>query len=93
MDRAARVCERLYCAHRRRSRGQRGADLRPPRVVFARRTLGLIVAILAMFLAGIALLSRSYGIAATPPGEHGFESILSQIVGAVVGHGAFFTSR
>jgi amino acid transporter len=63
---------------------------RPPTVVLARRTLSLIVMALAFLLAGIALLCRSYGITATPPGEPGFESILSQIVGAVAGRGAFY---
>ena len=63
---------------------------RPPTVVLARRTLSLIVTALAFFLAGIALLCRSYEITATPPGEPGFESILSQVVGAVAGRGVFY---
>src|SRR4029079_15960763 len=63
---------------------------RPPTVVLARRTLGLIVGALALLLAGIALLSRSYEITATPPGVAGFESILSQITGAVLGHNFFY---
>jgi amino acid transporter len=63
---------------------------RPPTVVLARRTLGLIVLTLALFLAGIGLLSRSYVITATPPGMPGFESILSQVAGAVLGHGFFY---
>jgi hypothetical protein len=40
-----------------------------------------------MLLGGIALLSRAYGIGATPPGEVGYESILSQLTGAVLGRG------
>jgi amino acid transporter len=63
---------------------------RPPTVVLARRTLGLIVAVLAVFVAGIAFLSRSYRITATLPGEPGFESILSQVAGAVLGHNVFY---
>ena len=41
-------------------------------------------------LAGIAYLVRAYGIGATQPGREGYESILSQLVAAVVGHGVFY---
>ena len=40
--------------------------------------------------AGIASLSRAYGIGATEPGRPGYESILSQLVAAVVGRGTFY---
>ncbi len=63
---------------------------RNPAVVNARRTLTAIVAILIVLLAGIAFLSRAYGIGATEPGVPGYESILSQLVGAVIGRGAFY---
>jgi amino acid transporter len=63
---------------------------REPRVVEARRTLTAIVAILALLLAGIAHLARIYGIGATEPGKVGYESILSQMVAAVVGRGTFY---
>jgi amino acid transporter len=61
-----------------------------PAVVLAKRTLTAIVLILALLLAGIALLARAYGIGATEPGRPGYESILSQLVAAVVGRGAFY---
>src|SRR5205814_780155 len=38
-------------------------------------------------LGGVALLSRAYGITATMPGQAGYQSILSQIVAAVLGRG------
>src|SRR5262245_17870660 len=63
---------------------------RSPADVNARRTLTAIVAILIVLLAGIAFLSRAYGIGATEPGQPGYESVLSQLVGAVVGRGVFY---
>ncbi len=63
---------------------------RSPAVVNARRTLTAIVAILIVLLVGIAYLSRAYGIGATEPGALGYQSILSQLVGAVVGRGVFY---
>src|SRR3954452_22582950 len=41
-------------------------------------------------LAGIAFLCRAYGIGATEPGRPGYQSILSQLVAAVVGRGVFY---
>jgi amino acid transporter len=61
-----------------------------PAAVLAKRTLTAIVLILALLLAGIALLARSYGIGATAPGRAGYESVLSQLVAAVVGRGVFY---
>lgn len=61
-----------------------------PRTRLARRTLTIIIAILVALLAGIAYLSWSYGIAATPPGRAGYESVLSQLVAAVAGRGIFY---
>jgi amino acid transporter len=63
---------------------------RRPSIVVARRTLTVIVALLAFLLLGVALLSRIFGITATPPGQPGYESVLSQIMGAVAGRGAFY---
>jgi amino acid transporter len=63
---------------------------REPGVVHARRTLTAIIALLAIMLAGIAYLSWAYGIGATEPGEAGYDSILSQLTGAVVGRGWFY---
>src|SRR5690349_15402844 len=61
--------------------------VKAPVVRNARRTLTIIIAALAFLLAGIAYLSRTYGIVATPPGVAGYRSIVSQVVGAVAGTG------
>jgi amino acid transporter len=63
---------------------------REPRVRGAQRTLALVIVILVLFLAGIAYLVRAYGVGATEPGSAGYESVLSQLVAAVVGRGAFY---
>jgi amino acid transporter len=63
---------------------------REPSVPHARRTLTAIIALLAVMLAGIAYLCRAYGIGATVPGQAGYQSILSQLVAAVVGRGVFY---
>jgi amino acid transporter len=63
---------------------------REPRVRHAQRTLAAIVAILAYLLIGIALLTSGYKIGATEPGRPGYQSVLSQIVGAVAGRGSFY---
>jgi amino acid transporter len=61
-----------------------------PAVRRARHTLTAIIAILVALLAGIAYLCSAYGIGATPPGVRGYESILSQLVAAVVGRGVLY---
>ncbi|WP_165225634.1 APC family permease [Aquisphaera insulae] len=61
-----------------------------PTVRYARRTLTVIIGVLAVMLAGIAYLCRAYGIGATEPGGPGYQSVLSQLVAAVVGRGAFY---
>jgi amino acid transporter len=66
------------------------AAFREPTVAYARRTLTAIIALLAVMLAGIAYLCRAYGIGATEPGGPGYQSVLSQVVAAVVGRGAFY---
>jgi amino acid transporter len=60
---------------------------KPPTIRNAERTLTIIIAILVCLLGGIALLARVYHVGATPPGEEGYESILSQLTGAVLGRG------
>jgi amino acid transporter len=42
-------------------------------------------------LAGIAYVSRSYQIGATPPGQPGYQSVLSQLTAAVAGKSAFYS--
>ena len=44
----------------------------------------------AILLAGIAYLCRAYDVGATPPGQAGYESVLSQLVAAVVGKGVVY---
>ena len=61
-----------------------------PNTQTARRTLTVIVALLALFLAGIAHLTRAYGIMATDPGKAGYQSLLSMITAAVVGKGVLY---
>jgi amino acid transporter len=56
----------------------------------AKITLTIIIVLLAALLAGIALLCRAYGIAATNPEAPGYESVLSMLTRAVMGHGAFY---
>jgi amino acid transporter len=63
---------------------------RQPAVVHARRTLALIMVILVVLLAGIALLCRALDIGATPPEGPQYESVLSQLVRAVMGRGWFY---
>ena len=63
---------------------------REPRTKNARLTLSIIISILIMLLAGIAYLASAYHIGATPPGESGYESVLSQMVAAVAGKGSFY---
>ena len=56
----------------------------------AKITLTIIIVLLAILLAGIALLCRAYGIAATDPNGPGYESVLSMLTRAVMGHGWFY---
>ncbi len=61
-----------------------------PRSQTAKRTLSVIVVLLALFLAGIAHLTRAYGIVATEPGTTQYQSLLSMITAAVAGKGAVY---
>ena len=63
---------------------------REPRVDNARRTLTVIIFLLAILLAGISYLVNVYGIAATDPGMAGYQSILSMLTAAVFGKGIFY---
>jgi amino acid transporter len=63
---------------------------REPMVRNAQRTLTVIIGLLIMLLAGIAYLVRAYGIAATDPGQAGYQSVLSMLVAAVAGRGVFY---
>ncbi len=63
---------------------------RDPTQKNAKRTLTIIIVLLMIFLAGIALLCRAYGIGATDPGAAGYQSVLSQLTAAVMGRGWFY---
>ena len=63
---------------------------REPTDKYARLTLTIIIAILMVMLAGIAYLCPIYGVAATVPGQLGYQSVLSQLIAAVTGRGAFY---
>jgi amino acid transporter len=63
---------------------------RDPACVTARFTLTIVIGILTAMLGGIAFLCRAYGIAATAPGEAGYQSVLSQLLAAITGHGIFY---
>ncbi len=63
---------------------------REPVVKGAQRTLTVIIALLIVMLLGIGYLAGVYHIGATEPGQTGYESILSQLLGAVGGKGLFY---
>jgi amino acid transporter len=63
---------------------------REPVVKNAQRTLTVVIALLIVLLAGIAYLARVYHIVATDPGAAGYQSVLSLLVGAVVGRNWFY---
>jgi hypothetical protein len=63
---------------------------REPTTKNARRALTVIIALLIVLLAGIALLCHFYQIGATDPDGSGYQSVLSQLTDAVMGHGWFY---
>src|SRR6202522_2241930 len=63
---------------------------REPAVDNARRTLTVIIFLLAVLLAGISYLVKVYGIVATDPGQPGYQSVLSMLIAAVFGKGVFY---
>ncbi len=63
---------------------------RDPRPKNAKITLTIIIAILAVLLAGMAWLCSSYGIAAMDPEKQGYQSVLSILTRAVMGQGWFY---
>jgi hypothetical protein len=63
---------------------------REPAVRNAQRALTVIIGLLILLLGGIAYLVRAYGIAATDPGQPGYQSVLSLLVSAVAGRGWFY---
>jgi len=63
---------------------------REPTVKNAQRTLTVIIFLLAVLLAGISYLVKTYGIAATDPGQPGYQSVLAMLTAAVFGKGFFY---
>ncbi len=63
---------------------------REPVTKTAQRTLTAIIVLLMIMLIGIAYLVNAYRIGATEPGQMGYESVVSQMVGAVAGKGGFY---
>lgn len=61
-----------------------------PNTKTARLTLTVIVVLLALFLAGIAYLTKVFHIVATTPGTPQYQSLLSMITAAVAGRGIFY---
>jgi amino acid transporter len=63
---------------------------RAPTVLYAHRTLAAIVLTLGALLAGIAYLAHIYSIGAMDQTQPGYQSVLSQLAGAVVGRGTVY---
>ena len=63
---------------------------REPTQKNAKVTLTIIIVLLAILLLGIAVLCRAYHIAATDPDGSQYESVLSMLTRAVMGHGWFY---
>jgi amino acid transporter len=63
---------------------------RAPVVKHARRTLGVICAVLGILLAGIAYLAHAYGIGAMDQTQEGYQSVVSQLAGAIMGRGVVY---
>jgi amino acid transporter len=63
---------------------------REPVVTRAHNTLTVIVVTLGFLLLGIGYLARAYGIGAMDQNAPGYQSVLSQLVGAVAGRGWFY---
>jgi amino acid transporter len=66
---------------------------RDPAVKYAHRTLTVIVMILGFLLAVISYLCPIYGVHAMDETQPGYQSVLSQLTGAIVGRGvAYFVA-
>ncbi len=63
---------------------------REPVVPAAHRALTIIIVILMVLLLGIAYLAHAYHIGATEPGTSHYQSVLSQLIGAIAGRGTFY---
>ena len=61
-----------------------------PAVKSAQKTLAAIIGILIVLLGGVAWLAQIYHIGASDPGAANYQSMLSQLLGAVIGRGPFY---
>ena len=61
-----------------------------PAVKSAQKTLAAIIGILIVLLGGVAWLAMIYHVGATDPGSAEYQSMLSQLLGAVAGRGIFY---
>ncbi len=64
-----------------------------PTVRYAHRTLAAICATLGLLLLGIAYLAHAYGLMAMDQTKDDYQSVVSQLVGAVWGGAGSTTSR
>ncbi|ACE94387.1 amino acid/polyamine transporter protein (plasmid) [Rhizobium phaseoli] len=65
-------------------------SFRQPVMRNAYLTLTIIVVILGLLLGGIATLATAFEIGAMDQTKEGYQSVLSQLLAAVAGHGAFY---
>lgn len=63
---------------------------RDPTVKHAHRTLAVLVLILGIFLAVIAYLAQIYHVGAMDQTKSDYQSVLSQLAGAIVGRGVIY---
>ena len=63
---------------------------REPVIRHAHWTLTVICGALGLLLAGIAWVAHGYGLGAMDQTQAGYQSVLSQLAGAVAGHGAVY---
>ena len=65
-------------------------SFREPVVRQAHRTLTVICLTLGLLLAGIAVIAHGYGLGAMDQTKPGYQSVISQLTGALVGRGPFY---
>jgi hypothetical protein len=63
---------------------------REPKVRNAQRTLTVIVGILGLLLLSLGFLCPAYHIVAMDERKPGYQTVLTQLIGAVTGHGIFY---
>ena len=61
-----------------------------PRVRRARMTLSVICGVLGVLLIGVALLAKAFHIVAMDQARSGYQSVLSQLIAAIMGRGAIY---